>query len=120
MISTGTNTGQFLCFKFYNILITNRLISVKKLNKVRFPQLRKQSKFGCFFSVAFLLATNPLLNIAINQFSNCFNCSNEESRDKFLSTSTSISSEATIVTVISVSISSETLKLLRCKKFLPQ
>lgn len=49
MISTGTNTGQFLCFKFYNILITNRLISVKKLNKVRFPQHRKQSKFGCFF-----------------------------------------------------------------------
>ena len=71
-------------------------------------------------SVAFLLATNPLLNIATNQFSNCFNCSNEETRDKFLSTSTSISSEATIVTVISVSISSETLKLLRCKKFLPQ
>ena len=43
MISTGTNTGQFLCFKFYNILITNRLISVKKLNKVRFPQLKRKT-----------------------------------------------------------------------------
>lgn len=50
MISTGTNTGQFLCFKFYNILITNRLISVKKLNKVRFPQLKKKEslKSGSF------------------------------------------------------------------------
>lgn len=49
MISTGTNTGQFLCFKFYNILITNRLISVKKLNKVRFPQLKKAIEIRLLF-----------------------------------------------------------------------